>query len=240
MDTSCCCNSKMPTAMTNRALGREEDWLANSAARVARKEDAFKAHATIVARSATGGDSAGTCRLLKVVCQDLGRRRARQSEKAKRASRVPKERTVTRGDPKGASKGWNYGGYGVNFGGKGKGYSGKGYANQFCSEGDLPTESPQPMCHLEQDVETFTKPKKVFRSGGARSVSPPPGFQRRNPWSLLEDPEASDCDIPDVCEPDARNWKTPSESTSEGSPWNSLSRSETIINFHFVITNLGI
>ena len=66
---------------------------------MARKEDAFKAHATIVARSATGGDSAGTCRLLKVVCQDLGRRRARQSVKAKRASRVPKDRTVIRGGP---------------------------------------------------------------------------------------------------------------------------------------------
>ena len=49
-------------------------------------------------------------------------------------------------------------------------------------------------------------------------MSPPPGFQQRNPWSSLEDPEASDCDIPDVCELDAREWKTPSESTSEGSP----------------------
>ena len=73
MDISCCCNSKMPTAMTNRALGREEDWLANSAARVARKEDAFKAHATTVARSATGGDNAGSCKVLKVFFQDTGR-----------------------------------------------------------------------------------------------------------------------------------------------------------------------
>ena len=73
MDISCCCNSKMPTAMMNMALGRKEDWLAKSAARVARKEDAFKAPATIVARAATGGDNAGNCKVLKVVCQDTGR-----------------------------------------------------------------------------------------------------------------------------------------------------------------------
>ena len=68
-------------------------------------DDDFKAHAFIVAGSATGGDSAGTCKVLQVVCQDLGRRRARQSVKAKRASRVPKERTVTRGGPQGCFKG---------------------------------------------------------------------------------------------------------------------------------------
>ena len=73
MDISCCSNSKMPTAMMNRALGREEDWLPNSVARVARKEDAFKAHATIVARSATGGDNAGSCKVLRVFCQDASR-----------------------------------------------------------------------------------------------------------------------------------------------------------------------
>ena len=133
------------------------------------------------------------------------------------------------GTPKGVSKGWNNGGYGVNFGGKnyggsdvnfggkGKGYGGKGYANQFCSEGDLPTESPQPMCRFEQSVDIFTKPKKFFRSGGTRSVTPPTGFQRRNPWSALEDPETSECEIPDACVLDTRGWKTPSESMSEGS-----------------------
>ena len=63
----------MLDATTNMALGREEDWLANSAARVARKEDAFKAHATIVARSAIGGDNAGSCKVLKVFFQDTDR-----------------------------------------------------------------------------------------------------------------------------------------------------------------------
>ena len=73
MDISYCYNSQIPVATTNMTLGRKEDWLANSAARVARKEDAFKAHTTIVARSATGGDNAGNCKVLKVVCQDTGR-----------------------------------------------------------------------------------------------------------------------------------------------------------------------
>ena len=103
------------------------------------------------------------------------------------------------GTPKGASKGWNnngygnnfggknFGGYDVSFGGKGKGYGGKGHANQFCPEEAQFTEGPQPMCRFEQSVEVFTKPKKVFRSGGTRSVSTPTRFQRRNPWSALED-----------------------------------------------------